>query len=140
MAVFVKFNSFSTDLTNGKHDFSTHSYKVMASNVAPALTNTAKANITEITAGNGYTAGGAVITITKSNASGVETLFATDVVWTAVTGALASQRYYVVYNDTQTSPAKPLVGYYDYGSSVAPAVGQTFTLDFDGSAGFCTVG
>lgn len=140
MAAFTKFYSFSTDVSNGKHDFSTHSYKIMMTNIAPVVTNTAKANLTEITAGNGYTAGGATFTITKSNSLGVETLFGTDVVFTATGGALASMRYAVVYNDTQTTPAKPLVGWWDYGSSVAPAVGQTFTVDVDASAGFCTIG
>ena len=141
MAVpFVKFYSFSTDLTNGKHDFSSHAFKIMMTNTAPALTNTAKANITEISAGNGYTAGGAATTITKSNASGVETLFGTDVAWTASGGSLAAMRYAVIYNDTQTIPAKPLIGYWDYGSSVTPASGQSFTVDLDATNGFCTVG
>lgn len=136
----VKFYSFSTDLTNGKHDFSSHSFKVMLTNIAPALTNTAKANITEISAGNGYTAGGATTTITKSNATGVETLIATDVAWTAAGGAIAAFRYAVLYNDTQTTPAKPLICYWDYGSSISPAIGQSFTLDMDPVAGFATVG
>lgn len=140
MATFTKFYSFSTDLTNGKHDFSSHSFKIMLTNTAPALTNTAKANITEIAAGNGYTAGGASTTITKSTASGVETLIGTDVVFTASGGSIATLRYAVLYNDTQTTPAKPLIGYWDYGSSVTPAIAQTFTIDMDPVAGFCTVG
>jgi len=141
MAVaFTRFYSFTTDLTNGKHDFSSHSFKIMMTNTAPALTNTAKANITEIAAGNGYTAGGATTTVTKSNASGVETLFGTDVVFTASGGALPSMRYAVLYNDTQTTPAKPLIGYWDYGSSVAPAISQSFTVDLDATNGICTVG
>lgn len=140
MTLPTKFYSFSTDLTNGKHDFSSHSFKIMLTNTAPVVTNTAKANITEIAAGNGYTAGGAATTITKSNALGVETLIASDVVWTATGGALASFRYAVLYNDTQTTPAKPLICWWDYGSSIAPAVGQTFTVDMDPTNGFCTVG
>lgn len=137
---FVKFYSFTTDLTNGKHDFSSHVYKVMLTNSAPALTNTAKANITEISAGNGYTAGGATVTITKSNATGTETLFGSDTVWTASGGSIASFRYAVLYNDTQTTPNKPLVGYWDYGSSISPASGQTFTLDLDATNGFAQIG
>jgi flagellar capping protein FliD len=137
----TKFYSFTTDLTNGKHDFSAHAFKVMLTNVAPVVTNTAKANITEIAAGNGYTAGGAAVTVTKANASGVETLTITaDVVWTPSGGAIASFRYVVLYNDTQTTPAKPLICWWDYGSSIAPAIGQPFTLDFDQVSGFATVG
>jgi len=136
----VKFYSFSTDLTNGKHDFSSHSFKLMLTNTAPVLTNTAKANITEISAGNGYTAGGATTTITKSNASGVETLFASDMVVTASGGSVGPFRYVVLYNDTQTTPAKPLICYWDYGSSITVATSQTFTLDMDAVSGFATVG
>jgi hypothetical protein len=136
----VKFYSFSTDLTNAKHDFATHAFKIMATNSAPALTNTAKANITEITAGNGYTAGGATTTISKSNALGVETLIGTDITWTASGGSIGPFRYLVLYNDTQTTPAKPLVCYWDHGSSITVASGQTYTLDMDPVAGFATVG
>lgn len=136
----VKFNAFSTDLTNAKHDFSSHSFKIMLTNTAPSVTNAVKADITEISAGNGYTAGGAATTITKSNASGTETLVASDITWTASGGAMASFRYAVLYNDTQATPAKPLVCYWDYGSSIAPGAGQTFTIDMDPSAGFATVG
>ena len=140
MTTPVKFYSFSTDLTNAKHDFSSHSFKIMLTNTAPALGNTAKANITEIAAGNGYTAGGAATVVTKSPSAGVETLIATDVTWTAATGAMATFRYLVLYNDTQTTPAKPLICYWDYGSAVSLAVSQIFTLDMDPTGGFATVG
>lgn len=136
----VKFNSFSTDLTNGKHDFSTHAFKIMLTNTAPVATNTAKANITEIAAGNGYTAGGATTTISKSNTSGVETLVASDVSWTAATGSMATFQYAVLYNDTQTTPAKPVVCWWDHGSGVSLAVSQTYTIDMDPTNGFGTVG
>lgn len=140
MAAFNKFNSFTTDLTAAKHDFSSHTFKTMLTNTAPVATNTIKANITEITAANGYTSGGTASTVTKSNASGVETLFATDVVFTASGGNINTFRYAVLYNDTQTTPAKPLVGFWDYGSSISPASGETFTVDYDGTNGFMTVG
>ena len=139
MAVLNKFNSFTTDLTNGAHLFQSHVYKVMLTNTAPIATNTVFANITDIAAGNGYTAGGTVTTVSKSNTTGVEKLLFSDVVFTA-TGAMATFRYAVVYNDTQTSPTKPLVGWTDYGSSISMVNTNTFTTDFDGSAGAITVG
>ena len=137
---FTKVYSFSTDLTNGKHDFSSHAYFIMMSNVAPSLSWTAKANVTECAQQNGYLTGGLQTTITKSNASGVETLVGTSVVWTGTGGALPLMRYAWLYNNTQTTQAKPLVGYWDYGSSVAPALGQTFSVVIDGVAGFEAVG
>ena len=42
-------------------------------------------------------------------------------------------RYAVVYNDTPTSPADPLVCYWDYGSEVTLQDGESFTVDFGDS-------
>ena len=139
MAAFQKFNCFTTDLTNGKHDFSSHTFKVMLTLTPPVATNTIKSNLTEIAAGNGYTAGGIAVTVTKSNTSGVEKItFSNDPQWTATGGAMAAFRYVAIYNDTQTND--PLVGFYDYGSAVALNVGESFTVDFDQTNGVFTVG
>ena len=40
-----------------------------------------------------------------------------------------------MYRDTPTSPADPIIGYYDYGSSITLANGETLTVDFDGVNG-----
>jgi hypothetical protein len=42
-------------------------------------------------------------------------------------------RYAVIYNDTPTSPADPLIGYYDYTSAVTLQIGESFTVDFGAS-------
>jgi hypothetical protein len=140
MAGFNKFNAFTTDLTNGKHDFSSHTYKVMLTNVAPVATNSIKGNLTEIAAGNGYTAGGTAVTITKSNSSGTEKIVvSSDITFTAAGGSIGPFRYAVLYNDTQASPAKPLVGFWDYGSSVTLNDTETFTVDFDQTNGVIQV-
>jgi len=55
MAAYNKFLQFTKDLIDGVHDFDAHTFKLMLTNTAPVNTNTVKANITEITAGNGYT-------------------------------------------------------------------------------------
>lgn len=39
----------------------------------------------------------------------------------------------VLYNDTPSSPADPLIGYWDYGSSITLQIGETFTTDFGSS-------
>ena len=143
MAAFNKFNQFVADVASGVHQMQTgtsHVYKVMLTNTAPTASNAVKADLTEISAGNGYTAGGiSVGTITGSQTSGTFKFSGgTDPVWTA-TGAIGPLRYAVLYNDTPTSPAKPLVGYWDYGSSVTLASGETFTVDLDQTNGILTI-
>lgn len=138
MAAFNKFNQFVKDLIDGAHDFDAHTFKVMLTNTAPVATNTVLANLTEISAGNGYTAGGTATTISTSVASGTAKVTGTDVVFTA-TGAVGPFRYAVLYNDSQTSPADPLIGWWDYGSSISLANGETFTVDFDATNGILTI-
>lgn len=140
MAAYQKFNQFTDDLSKGKHDFSAHTYKIMLTNVAPVSTNAVKADITDITSGNGYTAGGTATSITLSNATGIEKVVASNVTFTASGGAIGPFRYAVMYNDTQTSPVKPLVNFFDYGSSVTLNSGETFTWTPDATNGLFTIG
>jgi len=131
MATFTKFDVFTENLAEGVHDLGADTLKIMLTNSAPLVTNTVKANLTEISAGNGYTAGGATVTITASSqTSGVYSLVGNDVVITASGGSVGPFRYAVLYNDTPTSPADPLIAFWDYGSSVTLASGETLTVDF----------
>ena len=140
MASFNKINAFVENLAEGVHDLGSDTLKVMLTNSAPLATNTVKANLTEISAGNGYTAGGTQATISASEqTSGTYKLTLTDVTFTATGGSIGPFRYVVLYNDTPTSPTDPLIGWYDYGSSITLATGETFTVDFDGSAGVLTL-
>ena len=143
MAAFNKFNQFVADVASGVHQMQTgtsHVYKVMLTNTAPTAANAVKTDITEISAGNGYTAGGTSVgTITGSQSSGTfKFVGGTDPVVTA-SGAVGPLRYAVLYNDTPTSPAKPLIGWWDYGSSVTLASGETFTVDLDQANGILTI-
>ena len=49
------------------------------------------------------------------------------------------KRYAVLYNDTPTSPADPLIGWYDYGASITLADTETLTVDFDATNGVLTL-
>lgn len=132
MAAFNKFNDFAEQIGLGKHNLDTDVLKVMLVNSpAPVATNTVKADLTEIAAGNGYTAGGADATgVWTESPAGTGSLSGTDIVWTASGGSIGPFRYAVLYNDTQTSPADPLIGWWDYGSSITLLTGETFTVDF----------
>ena len=122
------------------HNLGSDTLKVMLTNTTPVATNTVKANLTEISAVNGYTAGGTAATITSSaQTSGTYKLVLGDVVFTASGGPIGPFRYAVLYNDTPTSPADPLIGWYDYGSSITLADTETLTVDFDATNGVLTL-
>jgi len=144
MAAYNKFNVFTKDLAELVHDFKTGNtqvYKVMLTNTAPVATNSIYSDISsnEVANGNGYTTGGATTTMTSSTASGVEKVTATDVSWTGSGAGFGPFRYAVVYNTTPSSPNKPLICWFDYGSSISLAAGDNFTVDFDGTNGLFTV-
>jgi hypothetical protein len=135
MATYNKFLQFTEDLIDGAHDFDAHVFKVMLTNTLPVNTNTVKANLTEISAVNGYPSGGTATTITTTTASGTAKATATDVVFTAAGGTVGPFRYAVLYNDTTSTPAKPLIAWWDYGSSISLADTETLTVDFDATNG-----
>jgi hypothetical protein len=144
MATFQKFNQFIADVASGVHQLQTgtsHVLKVLLTNTAPVATNAVKADLTEIAAGNGYSAGGTSVgTITGSQTSGTFKLVGgTDPAWTASGGSIGPFRYAVLYNDTPTSPADPLIGFWDYGSSISLSIGESFTVDLDQSGGILTL-
>lgn len=133
MASFNKFQQFVQDLGRGVHNLETGAVKVYLSNDAPvAATDAVKADVTEITNQNGYTAP-LDISATYSQSGGVGTLAGTDQVVTASGGSVGPFRYVVLYNDTPTSPADPLIGWWDYGSAITLQDGETFTIDFSSS-------
>jgi len=134
MAVYNKFNDFSEQLANGVQNFATDVYKVALSNTAPVATNTILSDITQISAGNGYTSGGSTTTITLAEVTGTTTVSGTQVVFTAAGGSIGPFRYVVLYNDTTSSPSKPLVAWWDYGSSITLADGETFTVKFSNTS------
>lgn len=132
MATFFKFQDFSEQLIRGIHDFDAHTFKVYLSNAAPSASlDAVKADLAEIAAGNGYTAGGNATTITVAEVTGTTTVSGTEVVFTA-TGAVGPFQYAVLYNDTSAS--KNLVGAWDYGSSISLATGETFTVKFSNAS------
>lgn len=133
MAVFNKFNQFVEDLGLGVHNLDTGALKVYLSNAVPSATlDLIKTDLAEITNQNGYTAPVDVTGVWAESPAGTGTLTGTDVVITA-TGVVGPFQYVVLYNDTPTSPADPLIGWWDYGSAVTLANGETFTIDFGAS-------
>ena len=140
MATYNKYQNFVEDLIEGVHDFDAHTFKIMLSNTAPnASTHTVRADSTEISAGNGYSSGGTATTITTSESSGTGKVVGSDVVFTASGGTIGPFRYAILYNDSPTSPADPLIAWWDYGSSITLADTETFTFDADATNGLLQI-
>jgi len=128
VASFNKFETFIGDIGKQVHDLQAggDDLKVFLTNQAPLATNTIKANITEISAVNGYPAGGILIPKTWTNVGTLWTLAGTsDSVFTASGGAIPTFRYVVIYNDS--SPSDSLISWYDYGSALNVLDAETFT-------------
>lgn len=138
MATYNKFNSFVEAMAEKAHNLGADTLKVALTNTAPTASNTVLADITQIANGNGYTTGGSTTTQSSSaQTSGTYKLVLGDVVFTASGGAMGTFQYAVLYNDTATSDE--LIGYWDYGSAVSLADGETFTWDADPTNGVLTV-
>jgi len=134
MATLTKFYSFEEACREKKHDLSADSLKWVLTNTAPALTNTQLSDITQIANGNGYTTGGTAMTVTSSGqSSGLYTLMASAVTFTASGGTMATFRYAVLYNDTSTNDL--LIGYIDFSTGRSMATGEYVTITPDATAG-----
>lgn len=140
MATYNKFQSFVEALAEKQHNLESDTLKVYLSNTAPnAATMTVKADLAEISAGNGYTAGGNTATQSSSaQTAGVYKLVLADpAIWTASGGSIGPFRYAVLYNDTASGD--PLIAWWDYGTSITLGAGDTFAVDFDPSTGVLTI-
>jgi hypothetical protein len=123
-----KINSFVEALAEKKHNLGSDSLKLMLTNTAPLSTHAVKADITEIGAGNGYSAGGAAVTVASSSQTGgLYKLVINDVVIIAAGGSIGPFRWAVLYNDT--APSKELIWFLDYGLPITLADGEYFKVD-----------
>ena len=140
MATFNKFQSMVEQLAEKNFNLGSDTLKIVLSLTAPVNTNTVLSDITQIANGNGYTTGGATVTVSSSSqTAGVYKLVCADVTFTASGGSMAAFRYATLYSDTAASPADGLIGYWDYGSSLTLASGETFTVDFSAANGVLTI-
>lgn len=134
MAAFNRYEVFSENLAEKVHNLDADLIKVALSNTAPnAATHNVLADATEIGGGNGYTAGGADTVNATSRSGAVTSVTGTDITWTASGGTIGPFRYAILYNDTPSSPADPLIGWWDYGSAVTLQIGEQFIVDFGAS-------
>jgi hypothetical protein len=146
MASFNKLNGFVEHLAEKVHNLGSDQLAVALSNTAPGSESTPPttltancilANVTQISYTN--CSARTVTTSTSAQTSGTYKLVCADLTLTASGGTVGPFRYVYLYNDTPTSPADPLVGYWDYGASITLNDTETFLIDFDGTNGVLSV-
>ncbi|MFO0449524.1 MAG: hypothetical protein ACK52I_12840 [Pseudomonadota bacterium] len=128
MATFNKFNAWAETMVEGTN-LGSDQFAIALTNTAPVATNSVIADITQISYTNLSSRN--VTTTSSSQTSGTYTLVLQDLVMTA-SGSVGPFRYVVLFDDTLAGD--PLVGWWDYGSSITMANGETFTVDFTGAA------
>jgi hypothetical protein len=140
MATFNKIQDFVEQLGLARHNLNTATLKVAlnrsdaaaGAGAAVQATDTILADIVQPT-GTGYTAGGIDTQNTWAETGGTATLTGTKCVWTAGAGDWQSFRYVVLFNDDTTTPTDQLIGWWDYGSDLTLANGETFSVKFNNS-------
>jgi hypothetical protein len=130
MAAFVLFDCFRVDLGLGKHNLETNEIKVYLTNATPSAANTVYNTPADLATSGGYTAGGIDAQCSWSGSGATATLTGADVTFTATSG-FGPFRYAVIYNNT--SATKPLIGYWDYGSSISLGASESIVVDFGAS-------
>lgn len=137
MAAFNKFRSFVEALAEKVHNLGSDQLVVAlcAAANAPVNTNTVLANLTQASYTNCSSRN--VTTASSAQTAGTYKLTLTDLVLTASSGPVGPFRYVVLYNDTASNDE--LIGWYDYGSDITLAAGETLTINFDDSAGVLTI-
>ena len=126
MATYNKFNSFVEALAEKVHNLGSDTLKVALTNSAPAATMTNLAGLTGAIASPALDS----VTLTVSSSSqtsGTYKLVLADKTMTA-SGSVGPFQYVIIYNDTAANDE--LIAWFDYGSEVTLASGDTFKLDF----------
>ena len=128
MASYNKFEGWVGYLGTAATNLHTATYRAYLTNNAPsASADDVVGDLLTCTEQNGYSIASNDITNTYAEANGTGTVTVVDVVITA-TGAVGPFQYVVVFDDTHASDI--LCCWWDYGSSISLADGETFTIDF----------
>lgn len=137
MATYNKFQSFVEKVAEKVHNLGSDTLTVAlcAAANAPVATNDVLGDLTQISYTN--LSSRALTTATSAHTTGTYKLVINDLTLTASGGAVAAFRYIVIYNDTAASD--DLICWFDYGSSLTLADGETLTLDFDGTNGLLQI-
>lgn len=103
------------------------------SNAAPAAGAAQLSDVTQITYTN--LSSRAITVSSSSQTAGTYSLILADLTVTAAGGSVGPFRYVGVYDDTATND-ELVAGYYDYGSSITLADGDSLVVDFNAAGLF----
>ncbi len=136
-ATYTKFNQFIENVWGGVHDLfgtagvSADTCNIYLTNATPsASTHAVKGDIAEITNEHGYSAPVSIANVTTRSGATI-TMNGTNVTVIASGGTVGPFRYVVLYDDTPTSPADPLIASWDYSAPLTLQSGETFTVRFN---------
>ena len=128
MATYNKFQCFVEDICEKKHNLGSDTLKVALSNASNAPSASDDVKLADITTVSVANLDSVTLTVSSSSqTSGTYKLVLADKTMTA-SGAVGPFQYVIIYNDTASN--KELICWYDYGSEVTLASGDTFKLDF----------
>jgi hypothetical protein len=135
----TKVNKFVLNLGKKVFDLSGDQIKVALTNTEPtASTCNQYSDLSSPIAGTNLV-GATPFNVTTTSylqTTGTAKLILADLTLTA-SGAVGPFQYVVLYSDSATN--KEVIGYYNYGSAVTMAAGDTFVIDFDGTNGVLTI-
>ena len=134
MATFNKIFSFSEALAEKAHNLGSDTLTIARTNTAHTDAWTQLSDLTEVSYTN--LSARVITTVSSGQTTGTYKLVLQDLTLTA-SGAVGPFRYVYIYNDTAGNDE--LIGYYDYGSAITLANGDTFTIDFDAANGVLTL-
>lgn len=121
-------------------EFTTLYIALITSAAAPTVDTNTFSELTEIAAGNGYTAGGISLsrnstdfdTLTEDDSGNLAYIRLRDIVWTASGGSLPGSgngaRYAILTDDNGTQGSRQVIAYWDLTSDRTVSSGQTLTL------------
>lgn len=137
-ATYVKINDWAENMEESVNTGS-DTFIVALSNTAPGSESTPPtgdgagvlANVTQVAYTN--CSSRTLTTATSAQTSGTFKLDFNDITLSASGGSVGPFRYVYIYDDTPTSPADPLVCYFDYGSAITLASGESLAITFNAS-------
>ena len=136
MATYNKYTAGVEALLEGINSGS-DTWKIALANTVNAADTTFTPGTTDLATGGGYTQGGntAAVSSATHSAGTYKLVLSSPSAWTGSGGGFGPFRYVILWDSTTSHP----IGYWDYGSSISLAAGDTFTVTLSGANGVFTV-